>query len=417
MAVSVPASRRNTLRSRDKNHFAAAISCGNIFCALALIAFTSVIEHDDEAFMLPTTHVPLEPQTRDQAMRSPQCDEWIAAEGRETASLDENNVFIVSDLPKGRKLVRTKWIYKIKRDKNGAISKYKARLVAQGFTQVEGVDYTETYSPVARLSTVRTILAIAALKGYDVHQMDVDTAFLYGELQEEIYVRPPVGYPCPPGKVLRLNKALYGLKQSPREWNNNINQFIVSLGFVRSQSDPCVYRHADADGEVILVVYVDDIIIAGSSLDRINDVKQAFNKKYKMKDLGQLEFVLGVQVDINKDKGTIRLSQRQYVLDMLASFGLHDCNPSKTPLSAGTYLSRQDCPTTETGKREMEKYRYREAVGSLLWLANGTRPDIAFAVSQVAKFMSNPGKPHWAAVKSIMRYLKGSLEVGITYTR
>ena len=207
---------------------------------------------------------------------------------------------------------------------------------------------------MARLSTVRTILAIAALKGYDVHQMDVDTAFLYGELQEEIYVRPPVGYPCPPGKVLRLNKALYGLKQSPREWNNNINQFIISLGFVRSQSDPCIYRHADADGEVILAVYVDDIIIAGSSLDRINDVKQAFNKKYKMKDLGQLEFVLGVQVDINKDKGTIRLSQRQYVLDMLASFGLHDCNPSKTPLSAGTYLSRQDCPTTETGKREMK---------------------------------------------------------------
>ena len=416
-AASVPASHRYTLslRPRDRNHFAAEISSGNMFCALALIAFASVIEKQDSSTLLPTTFQPVEPQTRKQAMDSPDYAEWLEAEQREKQSLNENQVFIESDLPKGQKLVRTKWVYKIKRDKDGNISKYKARLVAMGFTQIEGIDYTETYSPVARFSTVRGLLAVATLKGYYVHQMDVHTAFLYSEIKEEIYVKPPDGWNSTPGKVFCLNKALYGLKQSSREWNSNINAFLESQGFTKFEADPYLYRKLSAEGEILLAIYVDDIVIAASTMELVNGVKDAFRSKYKMKDLGELEYVLGVQVDQNA--GTIKLSQKRYIQDMLESFGMSDCNGSITPLSPSLYLSKQDCPSTDEDKRYMEQFRYREAVGSLLRLANGTRPDIAYAVAQVAKFMSNPGKPHWAAIKSIMRYMKGTMDLGITYSR
>ena len=176
------------------------------------------------------------------------------------------------------------------------------RLVAQGFSQVEGIDYNETYSPVARFTSIRFILAISSILGLIVHQMDVETAFLNAELKEEIYMHPPVGMLIKEGHVLRLLKTLYGLKQSPREWNANLDKFMISQLFTRITADSCVYIRKSDKGTVIIAVYVDDLIIAGSSLRLVECVKSAFHHKYKMKDMGMLEYVLGVRVDQQPDR-------------------------------------------------------------------------------------------------------------------
>ena len=184
-------------------------------------------------------------------------------------------------------------MYKQKRDKDGAIERYKVRLVAQGFSQVEGFDYNETYSPVARFTSIRFLLAISSILGLIVHQMDVETAFLNAEPKEEIYMHPPAGLNIKDGHVLRLMKTLYGLKQSSREWNANLNKFMISMLYTRITADSCVYTRKSARGTVIIAVNVDDLIIAGSSLGLVESVKSAFHNKYKMKDMGVLEYVLG----------------------------------------------------------------------------------------------------------------------------
>jgi hypothetical protein len=245
--------------------------------------------------------------------------------------------------------------------------------------------------------------------------MDVETAFLNAELKEEIYMHPPAGIVIQEGKVLRLLKTLYGLKQSPREWNANLDKFMISMSYTRITADSCVYIRRSAKGTVIIAVYVDDLIIAGSSLRLVESVKGAFHNRYKMKDMGVLEYVLGVRVDQQPDKNIIQLSQKTYILDMLVKYGVEDCKAVDTPMSSNVRLTKAMAPTTPQGRLDMEKYPYREAVGSLLWVANGTRPDVAFAVSQVAKFMSNPGLEHWEAVKRILRYLKGTQNVKIEY--
>ena len=200
-----------------------------------------------------------------------------------------NNVFTECDLPPGRKAVRTKWIYKKKIDEHGRVDRYKARLVAQGFTQVESIDYSETYSPVARFTSICIVLALAAMCGYVAHQMDVDTAFLNAELKEEVYIVPPPGYGLPAGRVYRLNKCLYGLKQSPRGWCADIDDYLKANHFVKTQADSCIYTRRSDRGVTIIALYVDDFIIAGSNDAVISEVKKTLNKKYKMKDLGLLD--------------------------------------------------------------------------------------------------------------------------------
>ena len=194
------------------NRLSTTIQYGNIFCKLAFIAFTAMITMGNPEVYLSTTYLPPDPTTHRQAMNSKDREDWLEAEAREFRSLLENGVFSEMRLPPGRRTVRTKWVYKLKRDKDGEIAKYKARLVAQGFTQIEGIDYTQTYSPVARFTFIRTMLALCAIFGYQVHQMDVETAFFNGTLKEEIYIVPPEGWPVAKGNVLKLNKALYGLE-------------------------------------------------------------------------------------------------------------------------------------------------------------------------------------------------------------
>jgi hypothetical protein len=328
-----------------------------------------------------------------------------------------NKVFKPALLPSDRRAIRVRWIYRIKYDKNGVIKQYKARIVALGYQQIYGVDYSETYSPVARLTSLRILLAISSHYGLLVNQMDVDTAFLNAELKEEIYIYPPEGITIPEGcDCLRLKKALYGLKQSPREWYDNLSFFLISIGFIRLHADNCIYiKHKD-NSICIVLIYVDDIAIAGSTIHVIDKIKNEFKNRYKMKDLGHIDHILGCTVDRN-DFGEYSISQKQYAKDVIFKYFHDDIVPANNPTDVNVILSTCMNAVTEYDIAFMNDLPYREAIGSLLWLSMGTRPDITYAVSQVAKFNSEPGPLHWKAVKRIFRYLHQSLDYGIKFRR
>ena len=351
-----------------------------------------------------------DPTTRRQAMASPEAPQWRAAEAKELESLVVKKVYIECVLPPGRKLVRTKWVYRTKKE-NGVIVKYKARLVAMGYTQLAGIDFTETYSPVARFTSIRIILAVAVKKGLEVHQMDVETAFLNADLIEEIYVATPPGYESP-GRVWKLLKALYGLKQSPRVWNASIDEYLRRLGFVSLEADVCIYVWRSTSGEIYLALYVDDLLLAVSS-GLVTWIKAKLNKRYKMTDLGRVDKLLGLNIKQSSDNTVITVGQGEYIREMLKKLGLEGLNSCVTPVEPNITLTSADC-LTETFMRGVD---YRQAVGCLLWIANGTRPDISYAVSQVSRFLENPGPKHWQAVKRIIRYLVGTADMKIRYSK
>jgi Reverse transcriptase (RNA-dependent DNA polymerase) len=311
-----------------------------------------------------------------------------------------------------------RWVFKIKRASDGSIEKYKARLVAKGFTQKEGVDYTETYAPTLRYKSLRIILALANAFNYELRQMDVVTAFLYADADEIMYMRVPEGFERGGDVwVLLLKKSLYGTKQAPHLWNNNVNAFIVSVGFTRLVSDACVYVKRTKYGMIIMSIFVDDIVIAYDARDEKDwlAIKQSFMTKYKMKDLGEVSWILGMKLTRDRERGVMRLDQSLYVSNVLKRFDMWDCKPVSTPECAGVKLSLHDCPVSDEGKKEMEDVPYMEAVGSLLYASIGTRPDIAHAVNVVSKFSKNPGQVHWMAIKRILRYLKGTINQPLVF--
>jgi hypothetical protein len=271
---------------------------------------------------------------------------------------------------------------------------------------------------VARLTSIRTFLSIAETLGWEPHQMDVSTAFLYGKIEEEVYVRPPPGYHVPPGHALKLKKALYGLKQAPRVWHGTLHKHLTDCGFVPTESDPCIYIKTDEDGIPVccVVIYVDDILLAAATKGRLDWIKQQFHARFKMTDMGKVEFYLGMCIARNKD-GDMTITQEQYVDNMLAKYGLVDCNTAKTPMQAGTYLTKDQCP--EDGSEEQERMKlveYRSMIGALLYLSICTRPDISLAVSKLARYVTNPGEEHFTGVKRIFRYLKLTKTLGLCYT-
>ena len=360
----------------------------------------------------------LTPSTRRQAMSSEQKDLWVEAERKEIESIQKKKVLQPAQLPRGKKLLRTKWVYRVKYGAGGELKSYKARLVACGYAQIFGVDFDETYSPVIRLTSLRLLFAISAQLGLIIHQMDVDTAFLHADITEEIYIKPPEGMPLPIGmNCFRLKKALYGLKQSPREWYNNMNAFLLSIHFKRLYGESCLYYREDDDDKTICIIslYVDDILIAGSSLAIVQRVKNQLNSNYDMKDLGVVAHILGCEVKHDVNTGVSYLTQYQYTKKAIEKFFGPDLKPCDTPADSNVTLSKSMSPTTEEEKAEMSKIPYREAVGTLLWLSLGTRPDISYAVSQVARYNDCYGMEHWQAVKRIFRYLKGTINLGLKY--
>ena len=351
-----------------------------------------------------------EPSTFGEAVSSQNRQKWQEAMECEIESLRKHNVWELVPLPKGRKLVGSKWVFKTKVNPEGETERYKARLVAQGFSQKYGDDYDETFSPVVRSESIRSLIAVAAKKNLVLHQMDVTTAFLNGNLEEEVYMKQPEGF-VKSGEenlVCKLSKSLYGLKQSPRCWNTALDSYLRSLKLMPTDADPCMYT--STEGETVLIgVYVDDIIIATETTETMTEVKRQISQKFEVKDLGQLSSILGVQVKIAPDH--IWIGQPGYTTRILEKYGMKDAKPMATPVNISEKLNN------ETESPPFDPKCYQSAVGSLIYLSNWTRPDITFAVNNVARFCASPTHNHWVAVKRIMRYLIATCKYGISYKK
>ena len=358
------------------------------------------------------------PQSAWEALRGEHKEEWKLAMDSEMASLRENGVYELVDRPKGKKVVKSKWVFRVKKNERGEIEKYKARVVAKGYSQVEGVDYDQTFSPTVRFESIRQMVALGASRGLEMHQMDVTTAFLYAPLDEEVYMEQPEGTVVPgeEGKVMRLLKCLYGLKQSPRQWNLLIDTVLKELGFTRLKSDFGIYVKGEGDDAVYIALYVDDLFMVGKMLGRIREVKDGLSSQFKMKDLGEAKFLLGIEIR-RQSNGDVLLVQERYARDVVKRFNMEGCKSVSTPLELGHQLDSSQQPTSDEEKGEMESIPYRSAIGSLMYLATCTRPDLAAAVSELSKFSQNPGVTHWEGVKRVLRYVSCTAGDGLLYKR
>lgn len=352
-----------------------------------------------------------EPETFSQAIENPI---WRDAMNVELQALEANNTWSVCSLPFGKKSVGSRWVYKIKFRADGLIERYKARLVAKGFTQQEGIDYLETFSPVAKLITVKVLLSLAAIYDWSLTQLDVTNAFLHGDLDEEVYMDLPPGYSCregetlPPNPVCRLHKSIYGLKQASRQWFQKFSNVLLAENFVQSSSDHTLFVKCNGGCFLALLVYVDDIIIAGNDSQAVNSLKQTLNNKFKMKDLGPLHYFLGLEVA--RSASGISICQRKYALELLDETGLLGCKPAKVPMDPNLKLS------LESGDLLENPTSYRRLIGRLLYLA-ATRPDLSYAVNRLSQFLASPRKPHMHAAMRILQYVKQSPGQGLFFPR
>jgi transposase InsO family protein len=332
---------------------------------------------------------------------------WQAAMKEELDALHKNNTWDLVDLPPGKSVVRCKWVYKIKTCSDGTVDRYKARLVARGFTQEYGVDYEETFAPVARLSSVRALLAVAASRHWSLCQMDVKNAFLNGDLNEEVYMQPPPGSSHPTNKVCRLHRALYGLKQAPRAWFAKFSATVSHIGYSISSYDSALFIRRTDRGTILLLLYVDDMIITGDDITGIQELKQFLSQHFEMKDLGPLSYFLGLEISSSSDG--YYLTHAKYISDLLSRANLTDSKIVDTPTELNTRL------TPDAGEPLRDFTLYRHLVGSLVYLTV-TRPDISYAVHQVSQFMAAPRSTHFSAVLRILRYLKGTLFHGLYFS-
>ena len=360
-----------------------------------------------------------EPATMKLALKSEEREEWEAALKEEHRSIERAKTYELVDRPKDRKVLRSKYVLKVKRNQDGTVNKYKVRLVILGNMQVEGRDYSETFAPVMKYQSLRTILALACEEGMHVHQMDVKTAFLNGDLEEEVYMEQPdhLEKKNPKQKVWKLKKALYGLKQAPRAWNKRLHEFLEAQGFTRSLYDTAIYVRGEKEERVILSVYVDDLLIVSKNLESVEAVKNQLKREFEMVDFGEASSILGIQITRNMEEGWLELDQRRYIGVILDRFGMGDCKGVVTPLEANVKYSKAQEATTEEELKEMEGVPYREAIGSLMYLMVSTRPDIASSIQVFSKYMQNPGREHWQGVKRVLRYLKTTVGLCLRYER
>lgn len=324
----------------------------------------------------------------------------------ELHALQENFTWDIVPRPPGVKPIGCKWVYSVKLNSDGTLNRYKARLVALGNKQEYGVDFDETFAPVAKMTSIRTILAIAASNGWSLTQMDVKNAFLHGDLAEDIYMTLPQGLPSSSDGVCKLKRSLYGLRQAPRAWFEKFRSTIIGFSFTQSQFDSSLFIHRTSTGIVLLLIYVDDMIITGSDHGAIQRIKHQLQDSFHMKDLGDLHYFLGLEVC--SDSTGIFLHQHKYTTDLISLAGLTSATPVDTPLEVNVKYRRDE------GDLLSDPLLYRQLVGSLNYLTI-TRPDISFAVQQVSQFMHTPRHLHLAAVRRIIRYLKGTSARGLFF--
>lgn len=365
-----------------------------------------------------STNIENDPLTVQEAMNSSEAQLWKQAMQSEYNSLLDNNTWELVDLPSDKKAINCKWVFKTKRGADGEIVKHKARLVIKGCAQKRGLDYEDTFSPVVRYNSMRFLFAMAVKHDLEIHQMDAITAFLQGDLEETIYMVQPECFVHNNTKVCRLKKSIYGLKQASRIWNQQLDTQLKKFGMTQSAIDSCIYYNVPKNDSIIIVaVYVDDIIIFSNDKNMTAKLKSNLLSRFHMKDIGEAKFVLGMQIERNQSDGKICLSQAQYIQRILKKFNMEDCNAVATPLDCKQVLSNEMSPKSEDDRNKMENIPYQELIGSLLYAAQVTRPDICYAVNKLSQFNQNPGMAHWNAAKRVLRYLKGTLSVKLEFNK
>ena len=328
-----------------------------------------------------------EPRTLEEALSRPDQVEWRKAAEKEYKSLLDNETWTLvprNEVPSDRKVIEGKWVLTTKRNVDGSILRHKGRWVAKGYFQREGVDYTETFAPVAKMTSLRLLLSHVAVQDWELEQLDVETAFLNGYLEEEVYMEQPHGF-VEPGKeeyVCKLQRSLYGLKQSPRAWYERLHEYMMEMGFERNVADHSEYSQRNGEECLVVLVYVDDLVLASKRPSRINDFKARMAQEFKMRDLGAAHVFLGLEIVRDRNARTINLTQRHYAEQVLERFGMKDSKPIGTPTVANAPLAKEDVEVTLA-----EHTWYRSAVGSLMYLMVATRPDIAYAVGAVSKYV------------------------------
>ena len=358
-----------------------------------------------------------DPFTYREAMLDIDSAKWQEAMKSELDSMHQNQVWDLVQLPEGIVPIGCKWVYKRKRGPDGKVETFKARLVAKGYTQRPGVDYDETFSPVAMLKSIRILLAIAAYHDYEIWQMDVKTAFLNGFLDEEIYMNQPEGFVSSEtsSMVCKLKKSIYGLKQASRSWNLRFDEIIRLSGFLKNSEESCVYKKASGSMVVFLILYVDDILIIGNDIGMMQGVKAYLCKNFSMKDLGEASYVLGIKLYRDRERKLIGLSQSTYIDKILERYNFGNCKTANIPFRHGIHLSKKMCPQTEDEKIRMSNQPYASCLGSIMYAMLCTRPDISYAVSVTSRYQSNPGNDHWMAIKHVLKYLKGTKDKFLIY--
>jgi hypothetical protein len=330
----------------------------------------------------------------------------------EMESLDENEAWDLVELPTGINPIGRKWVFKKKLNAEGKVEKYKAWLVAKGYSQV-----SIKFSLAAKLTSIRFMLYVVATFDFEIEQMDVKTTFLHEDLEEEIYMKKPEGYVVKGKKELvrKLKKSLYGLKQLPRMWYQKFDTYMLGLGFKRSKEDHCVYFKLIGDHLIYLLLYVDDMLLIGNNKEIIQDVKIQLSSKFDMKDLSASNFILSKEIKRDQKRRKLSLNQRKIVETILQRFNTQECKPVKVPIPVGVNLSADQCPKTHEEEEDMSRISYESSVDSLMYAMVYTRLDIAHAVGVLSRYMSKPGKENWTTIKRVFRYLCGIASYGLCY--
>jgi hypothetical protein len=360
-----------------------------------------------------------DPKTLSEAQARSDWPLWKAAMDRKLNTLEQAGTWETVPRPPNTNVVGSKWVFCIKCKADRTIEKYKVRLVARGFTQVYGIDYFDTFSPIAKLTSIQTLLTIAACNDWEIESFDFNSVYLNGKLNTDkvIYMQaPPSSSTITEGtSVKQLKKSLYGLKQARRCWYNTLSRILADLGFRTSQADPGVFHARVEDHVLVLAIHVDDCIFTGDSAKIIAEYKEKLNQIYALTDLGPVHWSLGIKISCDQNKRTISLSQKQYIDSLLTRFALDNTKAYATPIVPGATYSRGDSPASKTEEASMKTVPYREAIGSLMYASVATHPDISFAVSTLSQLLDNPGRAHWDAMKCVLRYLSGTRDFELTY--
>ena len=358
-----------------------------------------------------------EPKSVTDALNSKNSGKWMQALEAEYNSLVKSETWELVIPPDDACIVGSKWVFKVKRKANGKVDRYKARLVAQGYSQTYGIDYEKVFSPVARYSSIRTLLTLANAHDLEIHQMDVTTAFLNGSLEHDIYMKQPEGFVDPkyPDHVCKLKRSIYDLKQSARCWNQTLDVFLLKNGYRKSNADSCIYVKSVKQKNgfisfVILAVYVDDIIPVSNDPEMLPSEKQLLSNEFQMVDQGEIQFILGMSIKRDRQKKTLFISQEKYLENVLNRFGMQDSKPVSTPLENGKIFHKRT-----NDEKPFDKETYQQAIGCLTYVSIATRPDIAAAVGILSQYMADPSYDHWLGIKRLLRYIKGTLIYGLKF--